>query len=271
VYGVAFSPDGRTIASGGWDGTVRLYGLVDGGERILRGHGGKVHAVAFLDDKRLASASWDTTARLWDLGSGSEIARIVDGNPLVSLAVSPDRETIAVGGGLDSSVRLYTLDGKRSGTLAGHVAPAAGLAFTPDGRHLVSAGLDKTVRLWDERARAEVAHLQAHGDWVGGVSTDGRLIASGSLDRTLRLYDLERLRHAVTPSRAHEAAVYGAAFRSDGRELATCANDGTVRVWDVETGTVTRVYEGHTSGVVDVAFQPHTGLLASTGLDGTRL
>ena len=201
VDSVAFAPDGRRLAVGSGDRSVRLWEVAPrpGDEpTVLRGHESGVRSVAFAPDgRRLASGGLDGTVRLWDVAAG------------------PDAEPAV---------------------LRGHEGWVSSVAFAPDGRRLASGGSDGTVRLWDVAAGpdAEPAVLYRHESLVLSVAfaPDGRRLASGGRDGTVRLWDLAAgLGSEPTVLRGHESGVSSVAFAPDGRRLASGGWDGTVRLW----------------------------------------
>jgi WD40 repeat protein len=243
IMSVAFSPDGTILASGSWDGMVRLWDAAIGEERAVVEHTGSVLSVAFSPDgTTLASGGWGAV-RLWDTTSGEEHA-VLQGNTgsAESMAFSPDGATLASGGcgrvernmcTQGNLVLWEVATGKTLAVLEGHTSQVESVAFSPDGATLASGDRD-AVRLWDTATGEVRAVLQGHTIYVLSVafSPDGATLASGSQDFTLRLWDVATGEvHAVLQE--HTSYVTGVAFSADGTTLASTSFDGTVRLWGV--------------------------------------
>lgn len=299
------SPD--TLASGHYDGSIRLWDIASGKERIvLTGHGEVVEALMPLPDGRLASASRDSTIRLWDLEDSRE-SKVFEGHAgsVYALAVLPDGR-IASGG--NDGICLWDLYGENPPqVLKGHHSVVCSLAILVDGR-LASGSWDGTIRLWDMDAPSHPEVLGGSGSFVMALTVlpDGRLVSSHS-DECIRLWECARLRKetgpqaigcwvsnlGVSPSGLiiaglSDGSVFlcdfprSSAYRllTDGRDVkaralaalpdggvAVGAEDCRIYVWD-QQGAKRMVLEGH-AGSVDVVMLLPDGRLASASGDGT--
>jgi WD40 repeat protein len=270
---VAFSPNGRYVATGSVDQTLRIWAVETATElRRFEAHTASVNAVAFAADGRtIASGSSDTTLRLWDAES-DEACKVFAGHSGRVLAVefSPDGRTI-ISGSDDKILRLWeTATGAEIRRFEGHGDSINSVAFSPDGRTIVSASNDKTLRLWDVATGTELRRLHGHREFVTAVAIapNGDTIVSGSFDKTLRLWDAETGTELRT-LRGHTGPVNAVDFAPDGRIIVSGSFDKTLRLWDVASGAELNRLNGHDSWVVTVAFAPCGRTIVSGSKDNT--
>lgn len=242
IYGMAFSPMGRKLASVGGHGhdkraEGKLWDLETGRELApIQGHTGRIMDVAFaLDGRTMVTGSDDATVRLWDATTGMEQA-VFEGHrdPVASVAFAADNVTVA-SASWDKTIRLWdATTGKERATLVGHEDEVLAVAFSPDGRLLASAGGDRTVRLWDVALVKQRALLAGHQGTVYCVafSPDGSLLASGSGDETVKLWDVSAAQLRATGGDTM-SLIKSVAFSPDGKMLVTTKLDDTVTLWEL--------------------------------------
>ncbi|WP_433937440.1 pentapeptide repeat-containing protein [Sorangium cellulosum] len=272
VLAVAFSPDGMLLATGHYEGTVRIWDAVTGAAlRVLQGHEGWVQSVAWSADGRtLASGSSDKTVRLWQGSTGKAIGVLMGHEgPVLSVAWSADGVTLA-SGSEDQTVRLWQgSTGKALGVLRGHEYVVFSVAWSAGGVMLAS-GSGYTVRLWDGSTGQPLGVLMGHEGPVLSVawSADGRILASGSEDRTVRLWH-GGTGEALAVLRGHDDLIWSVAWSADGMTLASGSEDKSVRLWQGTTGKELGVLQGHENTVKSVAWSADGMRLASGSLDKT--
>lgn len=274
VSSVAFSPDGKTLASGSADQMIKLWDVASGTElRSLSGHTGVVWSVAFSPDgKTLASASKDQTVKLWDVVSGRELLTLKGHTDDVwSVAFSHNGKMLA-SGCLDKTIKLWDVaKGSELRTLKGHTDAVWSVAFSANDEILASGGgKDHAVKLWDLPSGTELRTLSGHADDIYSVkfSADGKLLASGSADSTIRIWNVSNGTE-VHVLKGATNGIYSVAFSPDGRLLAGGGNDGQIRLWDVVSGSELPALKTHPGLISSVAFNPDGRTLVSGSWDNT--
>jgi WD40 repeat protein/transcriptional regulator with XRE-family HTH domain len=298
IWGVALSADGQLLASGGTDGTVRLWDTapahgeqtIENAERprqfghaatapprewrpvaTLEGHTGGVWSVKLSADGRLVgSGGMDGTVRVWETSTGRPLISLRGHSAGVrGVALDAAGRLVASGGG-EGTVRLWeTSTGRPLAILQGHTGGVFGLALSADGELVTTGGGEGTVRVWETSTGRPMATLPGDTGPVWGVAlcADGRFVASGGGDSSVRLWETGTGR-PLAILQGHTGTIRGVAVSADGRRVASGGADRTARIWDPETGRLLATLEGHTGMVWGVALSADGQLLASGGGEG---
>jgi WD40 repeat protein len=233
VEALAFSPDGKTIATGSWDKTVILWNVRQHRPRgpPLVGHTSFLHAVAFSPDGRtLASGGSDNRIILWDVATHRRLATRRERDQVASLAFSPDGKELAAGLADGTIALRAAATGRLLARLEGGHGWVEHLAFSPDGKLLASASSDVVVSdIEREPARGALVSRNARGV---SFSPDGKLLSFGTEDGSVVLWDIEG-RHRLGTLAGHTKWVATVAFSPDGKTLASASADDTRILWDV--------------------------------------
>uniref|UniRef100_A0A8J6ZI57 PD40 domain-containing protein n=1 Tax=Desmonostoc muscorum LEGE 12446 TaxID=1828758 RepID=A0A8J6ZI57_DESMC len=276
---VAFSPDGKLLACGDFEGKTYLCQVANDKQfetmrlaKTLVGHTNWVTSVRFsLDGSKLATGSLDTSVKLWDVSSGVCLFTLHSNtSAIMSISFSPDGNTLATGS-FDSSVRLWDVDsGVCLLTLHGHSSTTTSVSFSPDGSTIASGSYDQTVKLWDVHSGLALKTFHGHKSIVYSItfSPDGSIIASGSFDKTIKLWDVDS-GVALKTLHDHNSGIMAVSFSPDGSIIASGSLDETIKLWDVHSGVVLRTLYCRNSGISSISFSPDGSTVASSSLDQT--
>ncbi|PWQ92833.1 eIF2A-related protein [Leucothrix pacifica] len=249
---IAYSPDGKVIASTSLSNTIRLWNALSGETiNMLKGHPSGVTTIAFSPDgKIIASGSQDNTIRLWNAQSGETINTLKGhSRPVNTIIYSPDGKIIA-SGSFDKTIRLWNaLSGETINTLKGHSNWVTTIAFSPDGKIIASGSQDNTIRLWNAQSGETINTLKGHSRPVNTIaySPDSKVIASGSDDNTIRLWNAQS-GETINTLKGHSGLVLTIAYSPDGKVIASGSSDGTIRLWEKSTAPPIKTMIGGANG-----------------------
>jgi WD40 repeat protein len=251
---IAFSPDSRLLLTGGSDKKAHLWDVATGHEiRSLTGHSEGVDAVAFSPNGRFAlTGSYDKSAQLWDLSTAQSVMTFSPGSVVETVAISPDGHLVLTAGTqtdmdgpgyktkvkVDTSAHLWdAATGQQLRSFQGHTYKVSAVAFSPDGRLVLTGSWDATARLWNTATGQQIRSFQGHANLINAVafSPDGRFVLTGSADSTARLWDTASGQQ-IHVFEGHSGSVSAVAFSPDGRFVLTGSSDTTARLWDAATG-----------------------------------
>jgi hypothetical protein len=290
VEAVAFSPDGRFVVSGGWDGAATIRDRETGADRTLPHAGATVHAVAVsprLDPPLIATGCNDQAGylRLWNAATGEEVRRMSGHKQaVVSVSFSRDGQRL-LSASLDGTARLWDVaTGRHIRTYAGHYGWVWWAAFSPDERRIVTASQDGTAIVWETETARFTAPFRGHKGpvYTAAFAPDGKQVATAGYDQRILLWDpsdvkpvdyaklatglpLEAPRYKAL--QGHSAPVRAVVFTADGQQLLSAGHDNAILVWNVPRGQLLKTMRGHSSWVRSLALSGDEQYVASAGYD----
>ena len=271
VYTVAWSPNGKRIASGSSDGIVQVWDAADGSNAYTYPDAPVLVAWS-PNGKRIACGGNDKTVQVWDASDGSN-AFIYKGHSdaVYGVTWSPDSKRIT-SASLDKTVQIWDAsDGSNAFTYRGHSDAVYAVAWSPDGQRIASASSDKTVQVWNATDGSNVYIHQGHSSAINSVawSPDGKHIASASSDKTVQIWNPTGGNKAYTSYKGHSDAVESVAWSPNGQRIVSGSNDKTAQIWDAADGNNVYIYKGHSDTVWQVSWSPDGKHIASSSKDKT--
>jgi WD40 repeat protein len=274
AFGLAFAPDGRTLATADAAATVTLWDTATGQRRrVLTGHRGPVFTVAFTPDgKSLASGSYDQSTRIWNVDTSQQQAvSIRHSGAIFAVAFTPDGKMLA-SGGYDQTVSLCDVStGQERGRIRGHTGRVWSVAFAPDGKTLATASENGTARIWDPHEPQDHDSLDGrwaiwgHGAFTVAFAPDGKVLATTTSD--VKLWDVASRERIALLGDFQNRDIH-VTFAPDGRTIAAGGIDGLVVLCDATTRQVRVELPRHPKAVWSLAFTPDSRTLASGSEDG---
>jgi WD40 repeat protein len=275
---LAFSPDGKLLASASHDGSAHVH-EVNTGNEVFQPRADKkvVSALCFAPDGKTLAAGDEGGVSLWDVETGQRQRRVDGGaGALWALQFAPDGRTLA-GGGADGMIHLWeTASGKEQKKIEARTNNVQALAFSPDGAALASGGAELGVQLWDTKSGKQLNALSGHQQRVTAVAVapGGKVIATTAWDHSIRLWDADtgrELRKLGWPAKEKPLGTYPIAvseltFSPDGKLLAAAGYENRVWLWDLEKGEPARKFWG-----LCAAFSPDGKYLATAATPIARL
>jgi hypothetical protein len=300
ITALAFTPDNQKVVAGGHH-ELTVWDVASGKlEKRIRTRARRAMAMLFLPDGKLAVAGGrpgeEGDVRIYDLNGGTPkvengvafldgvndkavmLKQLLDADDeVLCLALSPDSKKLASGGSNDRLVHVWDLSGgyadaKLETTIENHADWVFGIAFTPDGKRLLTCSRDKTAKVWDLAAKESVLTFPDHQDYVYGVAVkaDGKVGFSVGKDNQLRTWNAvgDQAGKQIRATGGHSKEINKLIAHPKQPLLITCSADQTVRIWNADNGAAVRTLSGHTDYVYAIAVSSDGNLIASGSFNG---
>jgi len=269
VFAVRFDPSGQHIASGGFDRAILLWNTYGNCANYLElnGHKGAILDLHWSRDSRIVfSASADSLLASWDAENGARIRRYVGhGDIINAFDVARRGPEVMVSGSDDGTIGIWDPRQKESIDYLETKTPVTAVAMSEAGNEIFSGSIDNDVKVWDLRKKAVAYTLREHRDTITSlnVSPDGQTLLSNSMDSNVRTWDIRAFGPSTRSLNTYEGAPAGieknlirASWSPNGEKIGAGGADGSVAVWDVDSGKLLYKLPGHRGTVNDMRFSP---------------
>ena len=272
LWSLAVSSDGKNLAMGTSDGTVKYWDIA--AEKVVwswPAHKGPIWTLALSPrGDFLATGSDDGHAIIWDVKTQKEVHRLDNAGGVRAVAFDLEGKKLLTGG-RNGSVRIWDVGTGKEMPLdiMGDAGLVMAVAFAPDGKTIASASGDKTIKIWDAATGRPRLTLAGHESDVCGIAfaPKGRYLVSGAWDHTVRLWDLDS-GSQIAKLDGHTQDVWSVAFNPEGTLFASAGEDQMVRIWDLASKKEVGAFRGSTGAILNVRFSPEPGFIAAGGKDG---
>ncbi|MGK7918467.1 MAG: protein kinase [Trichodesmium sp.] len=269
---VVFSPDGKMLATGSRDTTVKILEIPTGKViNTLAGDNSPIWSIAFNSNAtQLVAGTYDWRVIVWNLATGEPFRVFEHRAPIWSVAISPDHKIVASASG-DRTVKIWDLEtGYLVFNFPDHSDIVYAIAISSDGKILVSGSADKTIKIEDLKTGDLLNTLTGHTGVIRSIdiTPDGKKIVTGSYDQTVKIWDLTTGKLIKTLS-GHSAEVVSIDISPDGQYIASGSKDKSIKIWDLQTGELMNTLTGHTDEIYTVSFSPDGNSIASGSKDRT--
>lgn len=273
VFAAQLSNDGKLIASGSADKTIKIWDAITGEEkRTLHGHASYIRCVNFNKDNKQVVSGSGNSIKVWDVLTGQELRTLGGHTDNVSAVSFSNNGKQILSSSSDGTIRIWDAEsGREIRTITGHKGAVTGSTFGMDDKRIVSVGQDGTIRVWDAETGSELLKIRAlpRSKHIHvSIASDGKRIVCGSRDNTIKVWNAETGQEQLT-LHGHKGRVTGVALSSDGKRIASTSYDMTVKLWDATTGREILTIRGHKSGARGVSLSHDGQRIISAGSYGT--